>query len=103
MKKEKKIAIKGNGISIRTAVFLFTLILLVVVSITKFIDVREQHNRLTAENVALKKEKESLQAELDKINKEANNLDSKVYIESVARTHLDMVYPDEIIFHVSEN
>lgn len=102
MKKNTK-SHRSSGISLSTFIVSLALILLVVIGITKFNDVREQRSRLMAESVALHKEKQALKEELDRINKEANNLDSKAYIENVARTHLDMVYPDEIIFHVSED
>lgn len=103
MRKSQKGANKANGISISTTIMFLALILLVVMGITRFNDVREQTNRLKAESIELKKEKQALQEELDQIHKEANNNDSKAYVESIARTHLDMVYPDEIIFHVSDD
>ena len=103
MKKSQKGTKKAHGISITTTILFLTLILLVVMGITRFNDVRAQTNRLKAESVELNKEKKALQEELDQIHKEANNNDSKAYVESVARTHLDMVYPDEIIFHVSDD
>ena len=37
------------------------------------------------------------------IRKEANNSDNRAYIESMARTHLDMVYPGEIIYRISND
>lgn len=92
-----------NGLSIPTAIMLLALVLLIVVGYTRLVDVREQTNRLNAEKVALTKERDALKEELDQIKKEANNQNSNVYIESVARTHLDMVYSDEIVFHVSDN
>ncbi|MCQ2466812.1 MAG: cell division protein FtsL [Clostridia bacterium] len=103
MKKTFKMPSVKKGISLRTAVMFLAIILLAVIGITKFNDVMEQRSRLTAENIALKREKQALKEELDRINKEANNTDSKAYVESIARTHLDMVYPDEIIFHISED
>lgn len=94
---------KSNGISLTTSVMFLAIILLVVLGATRLNEVMEQKARLKAENIALQNEKQALKDELDQINKEANNLDSNVYIESIARTHLDMVYSDEIIFHVSDN
>lgn len=105
-KKQSTRSIKSyapNGLSMPTAIMVLALVLLLVVGYTRLSDVREQTNRLNAEKIALTKERDALKEELDQIRKEANNLDSNVYIESVARTHLDMVYADEIVFHVSDN
>lgn len=97
----KKVARKNHGISFLTAVMFVSFIVFAVLCITRFYDLKKQHERLSKESAELDRQKKELQAELMDIRKEANNKDNKVYVEKVARTRLDMVYPEEIIFHVA--
>ena len=76
-------------------------IVFAVLCITRFYDLKKQHDRLSRESAELDRQKHELETELMQIRKDANNTDNKVYIEKVARTRLDMVYPEEIIFHVA--
>ncbi|MBO7453059.1 MAG: septum formation initiator family protein [Clostridiales bacterium] len=97
----KKITRKHNGISFLTAIMFVSFIVFGVLCVTRFYDLKKQHDRLSAESADLDRQKAALEEELMQIRKEANSSDNKAYIESVARTHLDMVYPEEIIFHVA--
>ena len=99
----KKIIRKKNGISFMTAVMFVSFIVFAVLCVTRFYDIRKQYDRLTKEAVALDKQKKELEEELMQIKKEANNTDDKVYIESIARTRLNMVYPGEIVFQISDD
>ena len=92
---------KHNGISFLTAVMFVSFIVFAVLCITRFYDLKKQHDRLSRESAELDRQKHELETELMQIRKDANNTDNKVYIERVARTRLDMVYPEEIIFHVA--
>lgn len=92
---------KHNGISFLTAVMFVSFIVFAVLCITRFYDLKKQHDRLSRESAELDRQKHELETELMQIRKDANNTDNKVYIEKVARTRLDMVYPEEIIFHVA--
>lgn len=92
---------KHNGISFLTAVMFVSFIEFAVLCITRFYDLKKQHDRLSRESAELDRQKHELETELMQIRKDANNTDNKVYIEKVARTRLDMVYPEEIIFHVA--
>lgn len=97
----KKMTRKHNGISFLTAVMFVSFIVFAVLCITRFYDLKKQHDRLSRESAELDRQKHELETELMQIRKDANNTDNKVYIEKVARTRLDMVYPEEIIFHVA--
>ncbi len=97
----KKVTRKHNGISFLTAVMFVSFIVVAVLCVTRLYDLRKQQERLNKESQDLDRQKQELEDELLQIRKEANNTDNKVYIENIARTHLDMVYPEEIIFHVA--
>ena len=97
----RKINRKHGGISLVTAVMFVSFIVFAVLCITRFYDLKEQYTRLHDEADALEEQKAELEEELMQIRKEANASDNRAYVESIARTHLDMVYPGEIIFHVS--
>ncbi len=97
----KKVTGRHHGISFLTAVMFVSFIVFAVLCITRFYDLKKQHDRLSKESADLDRQKQELEDELLRIRKEANNTDNKVYIEHMARTRLDMVYPEEIIFHVA--
>lgn len=97
----KKVSVKHRGLSLGTALMFVSMIVVAVLCVTRFYDLRKQQERLNKEAQDLDRQKQELEDELLQIRKEANNTDNKVYIENIARTHLDMVYPEEIIFHVA--
>ena len=99
----RKINRKKNGISVATAIMFVSFIVFAVLCITRFYDLKEQYTRLHNEADSLDRQKAELEEELMQIRKEANNSDNRAYIESMARTHLDMVYPGEIIYRISND
>ena len=62
---------------------------------------QEQKERLLAENSSLKAQSESLADDLKQIRAQEEFQQDDAYVESVARTQLDMVYPGEVIFKVA--
>ena len=99
----RKINRKKNGISLATAIMFVSFIVFAVLCITRFYDLKEQYTRLHKEADTLEKQKAELEEELMQIRKEANNTDNSAYIESMARSHLDMVYPGEIVFRTTND
>lgn len=97
----RKIIRKKSGISFVSATLYITFIAVVVLCATRLVDLKVQHDRLTAESEALKIQKAALEDQLSQIRKEENTNQDSVYIESVARSQLDMVYPGEIVFRVT--
>lgn len=90
-----------NGISFVTALLLVFVLFLAVLGYTQFLDLNEQRTRLQKEHEALLEEKAALEEDLKRIRREANNINDEVYVQSVARQQLDMVYPGEIVFRTS--
>ena len=97
----KRIFTGKRGISFVSAFLYAMFILVAVLCATRLYDLKIQRDRLTAESEALLLQKQALQDTLDKIRKEENTNQDRVYVENIARTQLDMVYPGEIIFRVS--
>lgn len=97
----RKIIRKKSGISFVSAALYITFIAVVVLCATRLVDLKVQRDRLTAESEALKIQKAALEDQLSQIRKEENTNQDSVYIESVARSQLDMVYPGEIVFRVT--
>ncbi len=92
---------RKNGISFVTALLLVFVLFLAVLGYTQFLDLNEQRTRLQKEHEALLDEKAALEEDLKRIRREANNINDEVYVQSVARQQLDMVYPGEIVFRTS--
>ena len=71
-----------------------------ILCITKYANVAKQKERLKAENASLVAQTEELQDKLKQIRAQEEFGKDDAYIESVARSQLDMVYPGEVIFRV---
>ena len=54
--------------------------------------------RIEAKNVEYEKEITELQAQLDELNEYKKYIQTKKYVEDVAKDKFGLVYPDEIIF-----
>ncbi len=92
---------KRYGINFLTTLVLIVGIFLIVLSVTRFYNINRQKERLLAENSSLIAQSEALSDKLKQIRAEEEFGKDNTYVESVARTQLDMVYPGEIIFRVN--
>lgn len=72
-----------------------------ILCLTKYANIHRQKERLIAENSSLIAQSEALSDKLKQIRSREEMEKDDAYIESVARSQLDMVYPGEVIFRVS--
>ena len=72
-----------------------------ILCITKYANIAKQKERLKAENASLIAQSEALSEKLKQLRAQEEFGQDDAYVESIARTQLDMVYPGEIIFRVS--
>lgn len=99
----RKIRRKSGGISFIAAMIYICFVVVAVLCLTKYANINKQKERLVAENSSLIAQSESLADELTKLRSREELGKDDAYIESVARSQLDMVYPGEVIFRVSED
>ncbi len=92
---------KTHGISFLKALVYIGIVVVAILCITRFSNIMEQRTRLKAENSSLIAQSESLSEKLGQIKAQEQFGEDDAYIESVARSQLDMVYPGEVIFRVS--
>ena len=97
----RKMRHKTHGISFLRAIVYIALVVVAIMCITRFSNIMEQRARLKAENSSLIAQSESLSEKLGQIKAQEQFGGDDAYIESVARSQLDMVYPGEVIFRVS--
>ena len=97
----RKVRRKTGGISFLTAMIMILCVVVGILCITKYANIHRQKERLLAENSSLLAQSEALSDKLKQIRAQEEFGQDDAYIESVARTQLDMVYPGEIIFRVS--
>ena len=98
----RKIRRKTGGISFLTAMICISCIVIGILCITKYANIAKQKERLLAENSSLIAESEALSDKLKQIRAQEEFGQDESYIESIARSQLDMVYPGEVIFRVNE-
>ena len=91
---------KTGGFSFLTTMILILCVVVGILCITKYANIHKQKERLKAENEALLAQTEELEDKLKQIRAQEEFGKDDAYIESVARSQLDMVYPGEVIFRV---
>jgi len=97
----RKVRRKTGGISFLTAMILICCIVIGILCITKYANIAKQKERLLAENSSLIAQSEALSDKLKQIKAQEEFGQDEAYIESVARSQLDMVYPGEVIFRTN--
>ena len=97
----RKMHHKTHGITFPRALLSIALVVVAILCFTRFSNIIEQRARLKAENSSLIAQSESLSEKLQQIKAQEKFGEDDAYIESVARSQLDMVYPGEVIFRVS--
>jgi len=97
----RKLRRKTGGISFLTAMICIAFVVIGILCITKYANINKQKERLMAENASLVAQSEALSEKLKQIRAQEEFGQDDAYIESVARTQLDMVYPGEVIFRVT--
>lgn len=94
---------KTGGITFVEAMLCIALIVVFALCITKYANINKQKAKLKEEQRSLIAQSESLSDKLKQIRMREEMGRDDSYIESVARTQLDMVYPGEVIFRVSKD
>ena len=97
----RKVRRKTGGISFLTAMICICCVVVGILCITRYANIHRQKERLLEENRSLVAQSEALSDKLQQIRAQEEFGKDDSYIESVARSQLDMVYPGEIIFRVS--
>ncbi|MCQ2502557.1 MAG: septum formation initiator family protein [Saccharofermentans sp.] len=97
----RKLRRKSGGISFLTAMICICCVVIGILCLTKYANIHRQKERLIAENSSLIAQSEALSDKLKQIRSREEMEKDDAYIESVARSQLDMVYPGEVIFRVS--
>ena len=97
----RKVRRKTGGISFLTAMIFIGCVFVGILCITKYANIHKQKERLKEENSALIAQSEELSDKLKQIRAQEEFGKDDAYVESVARSQLDMVYPGEVIFRVS--
>ncbi len=97
----RKVRRKTGGISFLTAMIFICCVFVGILCVTRYANIHKQKERLKAENAELVAQAEELSEKLKQIRAQEEFGKDDAYIESVARSQLDMVYPGEIIFRVT--
>lgn len=90
--------------SISSFVFTMVCIAFVVISVlcaTRLYEIHQRRERLLEENARLLEEKQALIDRNNELLIQGTRSDDSAYIESIARSQLDMVYPGEVIFRTT--
>jgi len=105
MSKEKKTTRRRFkwGLSLPTTVLCLAFVVIVILCATKYYDIEMTRRRLEAEKASLEAQREALIDRNNNILAQGVAGQDQVYIEGVARSQLDMVYPGEIIFRTTGN
>jgi len=99
----RKLRRKTGGISFGTAMICIAFVVIGILCITRYANINKQKERLLAENSSLIAQSEALSDKLKQIKGQEEFGKDESYVESVARTQLDMVYPGEVIFRVTSD
>ncbi len=92
---------RNGGFSLPTTLICIAFVVVVVLCATKYYDVRSARIRLEQEKAALEAQKAALEDRNNNILARGVAGQDASYVEDVARSQLDMVYPGEIIFRTT--
>ena len=92
---------RHGGFSLPTTLICIAFVVVVVLCATKYYDVRSARIRLEQEKAALEAQKAALEDRNNNILARGVAGQDASYVEDVARSQLDMVYPGEIIFRTT--
>lgn len=99
--KPLKIRRKSGGFSLPMTLVCIAFVVVVVLCATKYYDVRMARERLLEERANLEAQKAALEDRNNNILARGVAGQDADYVEDVARSQLDMVYPGEIIFRTT--
>lgn len=91
------------GLSLPTTIVCIAFVVISILCATKYYDIEMTRQRLEAEKSALEAQRAALVDRNNNILAQGVAGQDQVYVENVARSQLDMVYPGEIIFRTTGN
>lgn len=91
------------GLSLPATFLCIFFIVFTILCVTKYYDIEMTRRRLEAEKASLEAQKAALVDRNNNILAQGVAGQDQVYVENVARSQLDMVYPGEIIFRTTGN
>lgn len=94
----RRVRRKSTGISPITTFVFLAFVIVAILCVTRLYDIKTRGARLREENRQLIEQKEALIAKNEDLKAQDMRGRDDAYIENIARTKLDMVYPGEIIF-----
>ena len=97
----RRVRHKSRGISAMTAFVCIAFVVVAVLCATRMYDIHERRQRLEAENEQLLAQRQALIERNNELQAQNMRGRDSSYIEAMARSQLDMVYPGEIIFRIS--
>jgi len=97
----RRIRRRTGGFSFLTTMIFIICVVVGILCVTKYANIHRQKERLLAENSSLVAQSEALSEKLKQIRAQEEFGQDDAYIESVARSQLDMVYPGEVVFRVT--
>lgn len=100
-KSPRKAKRRQGGFSLPMTLICLAFVVVVVLCATKYYDVRMTRIRLEEEKAALEAQKAALEDRNNNILARGVAGRDADYVENVARSQLDMVYPGEIIFRTT--
>lgn len=80
----------------------FVLILMIGIGAVQITSSYNKNSKLEGELVRLQNEKEALQREQIELNRTIHDMDSRAFVEKMARTKFGLIYPNEILIDTSE-
>lgn len=92
---------KSGGISVIMAMLLIAVVIVGVLCVTRFYEIKERRERLVAEQEELLAQRQALKDKKNQILAHGTRGNDSAYVESVAREQLDMVYPGEVVFRTT--
>ena len=99
--KPRKIRRRQGGFSLPMTLVCIAFVVVVVLCATKYYDVLTARERLLEERATLEAQKAALEDRNNNILARGVAGQDADYVENVARSQLDMVYPGEIIFRTT--
>ncbi len=100
MARRKKSTRKQSGVA--SFVIVIAVVVVCMASVFKISDLYSQSRELAVTERTLEKKIEEAQLEREKMEAQEKYMQTKQYVEDVAKEKLGMVYPDEIVIRPSK-
>lgn len=85
-----------------TAIIIFSILLLAVIVSYKSMELREKKHMLEVQAEELQEQIQAAETEYQSLKEQEEYMQTKKWVEDVARNQLGLVYPDEIVIRPEE-